>query len=502
MIKIKSDWRFAFLLSVLVSLIYPPVAISHETQKATKPMAKKKYLHSLVDTFNHGDTQAITRYIADNFDPDRIEQYGLNMHVDVFLNQQNTYGKLTIIEPAEEKRKESNNEKALVKAQNNQLLYQLNINTSKTAPFKINYFYFNPPKNANIGQHAKQQTEQQAISPAEFSQTLSRFMALLERNQAFSGNVLVAKNNRVIFQRAVGQANKSFDIDNNLETKFSLGSMNKMFTAIAALQLIEQKKLTFDDKLVDFVDKSWLPEGKTELITVRHLLTHTSGFGNFFNDEFNQTSKINFRALSGYKSIIASTPLMFEPGADNRYSNIGMHMLGLMIEKASGQSYDQVIQQNIYAKADMTNSDNYALDGITPNLAVGYLKMSHSDTWVSNTYAREIKGGPAGGGFSTVMDLFNFSRALTSYQLLSKALTEQAWCEKTEYNSPPWYGYGFVVGGQPDDRIVGHSGAYLGVDAGLDIHLDKNIVVVILANQSDVLAPVRRKIGELIGLLE
>jgi CubicO group peptidase (beta-lactamase class C family) len=122
----------------------------------------------------------------------------------------------------------------------------------------------------------------------------------------------------------------------------------------------------------------------------------------------------------------------------------------------------------------------------------------HSEQWVDSIYSRAIKGSPAGGGFATAEDLLQFSVALTEFKLLGKELTEEAYTEKTQYNSAFWYGYGFSVSGETNNRIVGHGGAYLGVDARLDIHLDSGLIVVILANQSDVVAPVRRKINELI----
>ena len=244
-------------------------------------------------------------------------------------------------------------------------------------------------------------------------------------------------------------------------------------------------------------------EGYTgaEKITIRQLLTHTSGMGNIFTEAFLMSDKGNYRELASYKQLIAETPLLFSPGTSNRYSNSGMHMLGLVIEKVSGQDYYDYIEQHVYQKANMPNSNSYELDGITSNLAIGYLKKAHSDTWVNNHYTNGVKGGPGGGGYSTIGDLHNFSQALTQFTLLSREMTEQAYSSKTEFNSPVWYGYGFIVSGEAGNRVVGHGGATLGVDARLDIHLDTGIVVVVLANQNGVVAPVLRKINSLIAQL-
>jgi len=443
---------------------------------------------SFLKTFNKGSRIGVIEYLSQNMSKGRIETFGIEAHVGVFLNQQNTYGELELVEylPTH-----NDNERVRVISKNNQLLYTLVINKERAEPHKINYFSL---------QSVESEVDRIVpLTTKDLVKELSEFLEQLEQKEAFSGSILIANDKDILFQKSVGYANKEWGIKNNSATKFSLGSMNKMFTAISALQLIEQGKLLFEDKLVQFVDKSWLPEGEVEKITVRHLLTHTSGLGNYFNDDFNVSNKEVYRDLKAYRPLISQTPLLFSPGTRNRYSNSGMLMLGLIIEKVSGKSYYEYVQENIYDRANMPNSGSYELDSITPNLATGYLKRNHSDKWVNSLYTRAIKGSPAGGGFSTIGDLHNFALALTSFKLLGKEMTEEAYSEKTQYNSAFWYGYGFSVSGEQHNRVVGHGGAYLGVDARLDIHLDAGFNVVILANQSNVVAPVRRKITDLLS---
>ena len=453
-------------------------------------IANERVTDSFIKIFNNGSRISVIDYLSENMSKDRIIRYGLDAHVGVFLNNQNTYGELKVLKllPLA-----NNAEQALVISKNNQQTYILNINKEKIPPHKINYFTMQTPEQIT--------TPTDAISASGLSQELSLFLKKLDDNEAFSGSILIAKGNDILHKGSVGLANKEWQIENHANTKFSLGSMNKMFTAIATLQLIEKNKLKFEDKLAQFVDESWLPEGDVEKITVRHLLTHTSGLGNFFNDEFNRSNKEIYRDLNAYKPLISQTPLSFTPGTRNRYSNSGMLMLGLIIEKVSGKTYFDYIQENIYDVANMSMSGSFELDSTTANMASGYLKRMHSDNWVNSIYTRAIKGSPAGGGFSTIDDLYHFSLALTQFKLLGKELTEAAYSEKTQYNSAFWYGYGFSISGELDNRVIGHGGSYLGVDARLDIHLDSGIVVVILANQSNVVAPVRRKINELIDRL-
>ncbi|MDA8621951.1 beta-lactamase family protein [Psychrosphaera sp.] len=452
-------------------------------------LANKELAPSFINVFNEGSRIEVINYLSDNMSKGRIETYGIDAHVGVFLNSQNTFGHLDVIKALPPS---NGNERIEVISNNNKLKYNLIINKENSAPYKINYFTLQDSKSEN--------NSKKSISTKELAQDLSNFINNLSMKDAFSGSVLVAIGKNVIFKDSVGYANKTWKSKNNIDTKFSLGSMNKMFTAIAALQLIEKGKLQFDDKLIQFVDKSWLPKVDSDSITIRQLLTHTSGLGNFFNDEFNQSNKEAYRNLEAYKPLISQSELLFKPGSRNRYSNSGMLMLGLVVEKVSGESYYDYVQKHIYNKANMPNSGSFELDSITDNLASGYLKRMHSDQWVDSIYTRAIKGSPAGGGFSTAEDLHQFAIALTEFKLLGKELTEDAYTEKTQYNSAFWYGYGFSVSGEENNRVVGHGGAYLGVDSRLDIHLDSGFIVVILANQSGVVAPVRRKIDELIGM--
>ena len=446
-------------------------------------------LPALFKVFNEGDRHVAMRYYQDNINPESIGIYGINAHVSGFLDDQIVHGKLSIVKFLPNN---GANERAEVIAENSQLPYILTVNRTRAAPYKLNYFYL-----ANM----KDKPNNIKITAGDLQAVLSGHVDELAKKEAFSGTVLIAKGDKVLFKKAVGQANKSFGVSNNLETKYALGSMNKMFTAIATLQLIEQGKLNFEDKLSDYVDSSWLPTGGAEEITIRQLLTHTSGLGNFFNEAYLNSNKGDFRDLASFKEIIVNTPVLFSPGTNNRYSSSGMHMLGLVIEKVSGQDYFDYIERYIYQKAKMSNSNSFELDGITPNLAVGYLKQPHSDTWINNNYYNTVRGGPAGGGYSTVDDLYSFSKFLTQFKFLSQKMTEQAYSNKVNYNSANWYGYGFSISGTDSNRVVGHGGASLGVDARLDIHLDTGFIVVILANQTGVVAPMRRIINKLLAQL-
>jgi CubicO group peptidase (beta-lactamase class C family) len=331
---------------------------------------------------------------------------------------------------------------------------------------------------------------------------LNSFLHEQVKKNKFSGNVLIAKNGTVLYQASFGKASKRFNVDNNLSTKFNLGSMNKMFTAVAIMQLVQNGQLKLTNTLDKYADDTWLPKSISEKIQIRHLLTHSSGLNNYFNRNFMKSSRRIFRKLDDFKPLVVNDPLQFEPGTNNRYSNTGMLMLGVVIEKVTGQSYFDYIDKHIYQLANMPNSASYEMDQPVPNLAIGYEPSSKNDTgWINNLFMHVVKGGPAGGGFSTLADMHQFSLALTNYKLLNKALTEQIYSAKPALHSPN-YGYGFNVAGTSDNRIIGHRGGFPGILANLDIHLDSGFVSIVLSNYGRSAQPVVTEINRFIAMIE
>ena len=326
---------------------------------------------------------------------------------------------------------------------------------------------------------------------------LDTFVKELVNKDKFSGAILLSKVDKILYKAAFGLASKRFNIPNNQQTKFNLASMNKMFTAIAIMQLVESKKLSLTDKLSSFVDETWLPKTITNKIEIQHLLTHSSGLGSFFNKDFMASSRGLFRSLSDYKKLTQNESLQFEPGKGNRYSNTGMLMLGVVIEKVSTQNYFDYIRENIYKRAGMVNTDSYEMDQPVANLAIGYIPTDNDTGWTNNLFMHVIKGGPAGGGYSTIEDLYQFALALTNYKLLNKKHTEQLYSAKPQLQSPS-YGYGFRVSGASGNRVVGHNGGFPGIDTNLDIYLDKGYVSIVLSNYWRAATPVISKISELV----
>ena len=337
---------------------------------------------------------------------------------------------------------------------------------------------------------------QENLNDEEIVRQLKAYVERLDNEGNFSGSVLLAKDSRVLYKNACGLASKRFNIPNKTDTKFNLGSMNKMFTGVAIAQLVEKGKLSYEDLLGKHLGSDWITDETAEKVKIKHLLSHTSGLGSYFNEQYMRSSKKLFRSVNDFKVLVADDRPKFEPGTSWSYSNTGMFLLGAVIEKVTGQTYHEYIRENVTGPAGMINTDTYEMDEPVPNLAIGYPRDGNK--WKNNLYDHVIKGGPAGGGFSTVEDLFKFDTALRSEKLISKESFELITSVKPELSSPG-YGYGFSVRSSGNNRIVGHSGGFLGINSYLSMFLDSGYTVAVMSNITRGAQPVYNKIMELLG---
>jgi len=324
---------------------------------------------------------------------------------------------------------------------------------------------------------------------AEIGKELGAHLDKLAAEDKFSGVVLVAKDGKPIFVRAYGTADKRGNFGNRVETKFNLGSMTKMFTAVAIAQLAERGKLSFSDPigkhLPDYLNKA--VAGK---VTIHHLLTHTSGMGDYHNEKF-YARLDQMRTVSDLVPLFVNEPLTFEPGEKWDYSNAAFTVLGLIIEKVSGQSYFDYVKQHVFKRAGMADTDFYERDKRVPNRAVGYMRVNakgEPDPEAprrANTSARPAKGSPAGGAYSTVNDMLKFRLALGNNKLLNRESTDMVTTGKVKV-PPGWpmseYAYGFTISVVNGRRVVGHGGTGPGVAGRLDMYPELGYTVVILSN--------------------
>jgi CubicO group peptidase (beta-lactamase class C family) len=329
---------------------------------------------------------------------------------------------------------------------------------------------------------------------------LDAFLDRLAGAEAFSGTVLLARNGQVVYEAARGIADRNHGVPMRTDSKLNLGSMNKMFTAVVIGQLVDEGRLSFQDPVSKFLGSQGWTKADLSKVRVEHLLSHTSGLGSYFNDTYQRTARQMVRGLQDYKVLVAEDTLAFEPGTRWRYSNTGFLLAGAVIEAVTGRDYFDVVRERIYARAGMPDSDSYDIDLVVPHLAVGYSRerTAHGARWRSNTFAHVIRGGPAGGGYSTARDLLAFAEALRKGTLVGPATAERLWTAKPDLGSPE-YGFGFGAATDALGRSVGHSGGFSGISSVLDIYLDSGWTFVVLSNVDDGAVPVAQKLREVAG---
>ena len=311
---------------------------------------------------------------------------------------------------------------------------------------------------------------------------LSSLRARLETATAsnqFSGAVLVIRDGRTLFEGAYGRADREGNVANEMPTQFRVGSMNKMLTAVAILQLVQEGKVRLDVPL-----NTYLPDypnaDLASRVSIHHLLTHTGGTGDIFGSQFT-ANRLQLRNISDYLALYGTRALQFPPGSLWSYSNYGFMLLGAVIERVSGMSYDDYVATRILAPAGMTATAALPEDSLVPRRAVGY--MWQSGTLVSNAPTLPYRGTPAGGWYSTVEDFARFATALREHKLLDATHTALLLSGKvTMAQSLVKYAYGFVDRFQVGRRLVGHGGGAPGMNGELTFEPNGGYTIVVLSN--------------------
>ena len=312
----------------------------------------------------------------------------------------------------------------------------------------------------------KQLAEQEAF--AGLDKDLDR---LVKANE-FAGAVLVAKNGQPVFRKAYGLASREYDVPNRVDTRFNLGSINKIFTQIAIGQLIKQGKLSLDETIGKHLPD--YPNNQArQSVTIKHLLDMSSGIGDIFNEKYRSTPKDRIRTNEDYLLLFAGEPLAFEPGTRQQYSNGGYIVLGAIIEKVSGQNYYDYVREHIFKPTGMEQTDYFQADDIVPNCASGYTRQAEGGAkdapLRNNFYTRPARGSSAGGGYSTIDDMLKFARALESGELVMPNFRAPARASASP-NRPPGNGGLGIGGGAP------------GINAELETNVAGVYTIIVLSN--------------------
>jgi CubicO group peptidase (beta-lactamase class C family) len=331
---------------------------------------------------------------------------------------------------------------------------------------------------------AQPQRSPSAVQAPHLSETelISVTRSELAKNTSscdFAGAVLIAHRGKPIFAQAYGLADREHQIPNTLASRFRIGSMNKMFTAVAVLQLVQRGKIGLNDPLGKYLVNYPNRDIATK-VTIRQLLTHTGGTGDIFGPEFD-AHRFELRSLQDYVNLYGNRGLNFEPGSRSEYSNYGFVLLGAVIEKVSGESYYDYVRGHIYLPAGMTSTASDPNEQAVERLSIGYTADSDGNGVRPNTGLLPYRGTSAGGGYSTVDDLLRFTIAIQENKLLKARYTKLL----TVGTVPT--GDGLVASAFGDYfingiRCFGHSGGSFGMNGDLEVCPAPGYVVIVLAN--------------------
>ena len=334
---------------------------------------------------------------------------------------------------------------------------------------------------------------------------LAQLVAKLDSSMethGFSGVVSIRQRGHVLYERATGLADRSNHIHNTLETRFGIASGTKFFTALAIGKLIAAQKLAFTTKLKDCIALNF-PHYSPD-ITIQHLLTHTSGIPDYYDEE-KVTDFDNFMVsrpwyeLKGprdYLAVLPNEPMKFMPGTRFSYSNSGYILLGMVIEELIGLKYQDYVEQSIFKAVGMHRSGYFAFNQLPEKTAFGYIEDAGG--WRTNIYNLPIVGASDGGAYTTIEDLATLWKAFWENKILSRELVEiyatpyvRAGSEEEHIFS----GYGLWI----DQAEAGLPEVYItGCDAGVSfwscVQRDVDLQVTLISNTTDGVWPVLRDI--------
>lgn len=297
----------------------------------------------------------------------------------------------------------------------------------------------------------------------------------LQRQKIPGVSIAIVSDGKPTLVKGYGFANVEHQVPVKPETVFQSGSVGKQFTSMAVMLLVEEGKLTLDDKLVKhmpYIPAEWGG------ITIRHLLTHTAGLGDYPRD-FDPTRNVTETEL--FKQLSAAKPGA-APGERWAYSNVGYVTLGVLIRKLSGKFYGDFLQERVFKPLGMTTARIISEQDIVPNRADGYMLVDgqlKNQMWV----APSLNTTADGALYLTALDMVKWEAALTAGKLLSKASYDEMWTPvKLNGGSTYQYGFGWGFSAVNGNRIIEHGGAWQGFKAHIARFSDKKLTVIVFAN--------------------
>ncbi len=318
----------------------------------------------------------------------------------------------------------------------------------------------------------------------------------------FRGCACITQNGTAVLEKASGLSDLANNIPNTMQTRFATASAGKAFVAVAVLNLIERGKLHFEDTLCTLLALDWhqIDPG----VTVRQLLTHTSGVPDYFDesimDEYEELwidfPNYRIRKNSDLLPLFLTKPMLYSKGSKFQYNNTGYVLLAMILEQITNQEFDEVLNELVFAPAEMCCTGYYELDRLPAHCANNYI-FDQDGRWRTNIFSVDAKGTGAGGAFTTVEDILNFWDSLKNYRLLSKAMTENMLRIHSgdDENEDGKYGYGVWMFPRTDGSYFPY---FQGCDPGVSFVslLDRktDTTAVLVSNYGDNVWKIMRNI--------
>ncbi len=311
----------------------------------------------------------------------------------------------------------------------------------------------------------------------------------------FRGIVYTVRVSEVLCEHVSGYADLPNRIPNTIETRFASASAGKAFVAVGILQLIEQRKLAFDDTLGKLLDID-LHEIDPD-VTVEQLLTHTSGVPDYFDesvmDEYEELWKdfpnYRIRHNSDLLPLFINKPMMYPKGERFQYNNSGYVLLAMIIEKITGLEFDAYLKKNVFDPSGMDSTGYFELDRLPSKCADNYIYCEDTKDYRTNIFSVDARGTGAGGAFITVRDIVRFWNGLISCRLLSKESVSKMFDRQSGNGIDPeegLYGYGVWIIDNPKGQDIPYfQGSDPGVSFISEYDPDKGIISVIVSNYGD-----------------
>ncbi|MBL4708409.1 MAG: serine hydrolase [Flavobacteriales bacterium] len=313
--------------------------------------------------------------------------------------------------------------------------------------------------------------------------TNDELLAYTNELKSFSGSILIAHNDSILVQKAYGKSSVELNASNTIETKYNIASISKMITAVATLQLHEKGLLDLNQTIGTYLPH--YPNAKVrDSVKIVQLLNHSSGIPPFYGKKYLESNKLNNKEPKDYLPLFVNDTLLFSPGSQYNYTGSAFVVLGLIIEELSLQSYYEYTTEHIFRKANMLNTVAIPTDSIVSFKANGYTsKWGAINHYARNDHYISI-ASPAGGHYSTIEDLFHFSKALRSNNLLNEENTKLLFTPNIRgYNTH--LGYGVDIDQRYNEIITGHSSRWFGIRAELMDFTGSDYTVVVLSNKDD-----------------